>query len=107
MRTGRIKSVPEPERIRSVNLNYLGNALFTAPALCALRARFPRARIDAGTVLYDAFPCAPCRKSPTGGGAFRCLRLLTPERVCQAVLQTLGTGKRRPLMMANAPQVTR
>ncbi len=30
----------------AVNLNYLGDALFTTPALSALRARFPDARMD-------------------------------------------------------------
>jgi heptosyltransferase-1 len=39
------------ERLLAVNLNYLGDALFTTPALSALRTRFPNARIDvlAGT----------------------------------------------------------
>lgn len=36
----------EPARILAVNLNYLGDALFTTPALAALRARFPHAVID-------------------------------------------------------------
>lgn len=36
----------EPERLLAVNLNYLGDALFTTPALAALRARFPKASID-------------------------------------------------------------
>ena len=59
-----------------------------------------------GTVLYDALPCAPCRKSPTCGGAFPCLRTLVPERACEAVLQILGMAKHRTLVMA-APQVSR
>ena len=36
----------DPKRILAVNLNYLGDALFTTPALSALRMRFPDARID-------------------------------------------------------------
>lgn len=36
----------EPEHLLAVNLNYMGDALFTTPALSALRARFPHARID-------------------------------------------------------------
>ncbi|MBC7806431.1 MAG: lipopolysaccharide heptosyltransferase II [Akkermansiaceae bacterium] len=36
----------EPNRILAVNLNYLGDALFTTPALSALRMRFPGARMD-------------------------------------------------------------
>lgn len=33
-------------RLLAVNLNYLGDALFTTPALALLRARFPEAHID-------------------------------------------------------------
>jgi heptosyltransferase-1 len=33
-------------RLLAVNLNYLGDALFTTPALALLRARFPDARLD-------------------------------------------------------------
>lgn len=33
-------------RLLAVNLNYLGDALFTTPAMSALRARYPDARID-------------------------------------------------------------
>jgi lipopolysaccharide heptosyltransferase II len=40
------KSIGEPKRLLAVNLNYLGDALFTTPALAALRGRFPAARID-------------------------------------------------------------
>lgn len=37
---------PEVKRLLVVNLNYLGDALFTTPALAGLRARFPDAAID-------------------------------------------------------------
>ena len=40
------KPIREPQRVLVVNLNYLGDALFTTPALAALRARFPAAQID-------------------------------------------------------------
>ena len=33
-------------RLLCVNLNYMGDALFTTPALAALRARFPGAKMD-------------------------------------------------------------
>lgn len=36
----------EPKRLLAVNLNYLGDVLFTTPALALLRARFPDACID-------------------------------------------------------------
>jgi heptosyltransferase I len=47
------------------------------------------------TVLYDAFSCAPCRKSPTCDGRFDCLRAITPERVYDATCQLLGVATRR------------
>ena len=36
----------QPKRLLAVNLNYLGDALFTTPALATLRARFPEATLD-------------------------------------------------------------
>lgn len=36
----------EPRRILAVNLNYLGDALFTTPALAAIAGRLPGAQID-------------------------------------------------------------
>ena len=41
------------------------------------------------TVMYDALPCAPCRRHPTCGGAYTCLRGLTPARVASAALALL------------------
>ena len=32
-------------------------------------------------VIYHALPCAPCKRSPTCGGVFMCMRDLKPERV--------------------------
>lgn len=51
----------------------------------------------AGTVLYDALSCAPCRKAPTCQGRFDCLRTLVPERVFDAVTSVLGGAGRRAL----------
>ncbi len=52
------------------------------------------------TVLYDALPCAPCRKNPTCDGRFDCMRALTPERVFEAAGDLLGLQTRRiPLPM--------
>jgi heptosyltransferase-1 len=44
------------------------------------------------TVLYDALPCAPCRRNPTCGGAWTCMRQLTPERVAAAAENLLKQG---------------
>lgn len=41
------------------------------------------------TVMYDALPCAPCKRNPTCNGAYTCLRGLTPERVARAALALL------------------
>lgn len=35
-------------------------------------------------VLYDALPCAPCKRRPSCDGAYTCLRQLTPRRVLDA-----------------------
>lgn len=41
-------------------------------------------------VMYDALPCAPCKRKPTCNGAYTCMSGLTPERVVQQALQLLG-----------------
>ena len=60
-----------------------------------------------GAVLYDALPCAPCRKAPTCGGRFNCLRVLSPERVFDAVTPLLGVSARQTLPMASPGEVAR
>lgn len=45
-------------------------------------------------VLYDALPCAPCKRHPTCDSAFTCMRQLTPDRVAQAATVLVGeTGQ--------------
>ncbi|TXH02836.1 MAG: glycosyltransferase family 9 protein [Nevskiaceae bacterium] len=41
------------------------------------------------TVLYEDLPCAPCRRNPTCGGDWTCMRRLTPQRVATAARQLL------------------
>ncbi|MGH8445917.1 MAG: glycosyltransferase family 9 protein [Solimonas sp.] len=41
-------------------------------------------------VMYDALPCAPCRRNPTCDGRYDCMRGLTPERVSNAARQLLN-----------------
>lgn len=41
-------------------------------------------------VMYDALPCAPCRRHPTCDGRFDCMRGLVPARVATAAKQLLG-----------------
>lgn len=42
------------------------------------------------TVLYDALPCAPCKRRPTCNGAFGCMSGLTPERAARALADLLS-----------------
>lgn len=44
------------------------------------------------TVMYDALPCAPCKRNPTCGGAWTCMKQLTPERVAAEALKLLGVA---------------
>ncbi|WP_169729295.1 glycosyltransferase family 9 protein [Solimonas soli] len=43
-------------------------------------------------VMYDALPCAPCRRRPTCEGRYDCMRGLTPQRVATAARQLLGVA---------------
>jgi heptosyltransferase-1 len=43
-------------------------------------------------VMYDALPCAPCRRHPTCDGRYDCMRGLTPLRVATAARQLLGVA---------------
>lgn len=44
------------------------------------------------TVMYDALPCAPCKRSPTCGGAWTCMKQLTPDRAAAAALDLLDAA---------------
>ncbi|MEO0420863.1 MAG: glycosyltransferase family 9 protein [Pseudomonadota bacterium] len=56
------------------------------PTLALFGSTCPYVRTDPapGTVLYDHLDCSPCRRHPTCGGAFTCMREHTPERVLGA-----------------------
>lgn len=41
------------------------------------------------TVMYDALPCAPCKRKPTCGGDWTCMKQLTPQRVATKALELL------------------
>lgn len=41
-------------------------------------------------VVYEPLPCSPCRRDPTCGGAFTCMRLITPQRVAAAARELLA-----------------
>jgi heptosyltransferase-1 len=70
-------------------LTHAGSAL-RVPTVALFGSTRPY--LDAGTprtaVLYDALPCAPCRRHPTCDGRFDCMRGLGVDRVyLQAQLQ--------------------
>ena len=41
-------------------------------------------------VLYEDMPCAPCRRNPSCGGDWTCMRRLTPERVAESAIRILA-----------------
>ncbi|PPE73665.1 glycosyltransferase family 9 protein [Solimonas fluminis] len=41
-------------------------------------------------VMYDGLPCAPCRRHPTCGGDWTCMKQLTPARVAAQAVTLLG-----------------
>lgn len=72
-------------------LTHIGAAL-SVPTVALFGSTRPYLYGGAGplTVLYDALPCAPCGRHPTCGGAYTCLRQLTPARVIDAARALLA-----------------
>lgn len=48
-----------------------------------------------GSVIWLGMPCSPCRRRPTCGGKFTCLRDITPERVLQQAQAMLAAEHSR------------
>jgi len=48
-----------------------------------------------GSVIWLGMPCSPCRRRPTCGGAFTCLRDITPERVLAQAQAMLAAERTR------------
>ncbi|MGE5452507.1 MAG: lipopolysaccharide heptosyltransferase I [Acidobacteriota bacterium] len=63
-------------------LTHMGTAL-RLPTVALFGSTRPY--LSSGTpstqVMYDALPCSPCRRNPTCGGAFTCMKQLTVARV--------------------------
>ena len=75
-------------------LTHIGTA-FARPTICLFGSTRPYLNAGPKTrVLYQALPCSPCRRRPTCGGRFDCMRELT-------VSQVLATTQE--LMVANEP----
>lgn len=45
------------------------------------------------TVLYEALPCSPCRRNPTCGGTFDCMRALAVDSVVEAAQRMYARGR--------------
>lgn len=41
-------------------------------------------------VVHEALPCSPCRRGPTCGGTWTCMRLITPQRVAASARELLA-----------------
>lgn len=49
-----------------------------------------------GSVIWLGLECSPCRRRPTCGGRFTCLRDITPAQVVEHALAMLAAGGARP-----------
>ena len=72
-------------------LTHLGIAL-RRPTLALFGSTRPYLDPDfeQARVLYEPMACSPCRRRPTCGGEFTCMRAHTPERVLEATRTILG-----------------
>lgn len=72
-------------------LTHIGVAVQT-PTLALFGSTCPylRGADSPLTVLYDALPCAPCKRHPTCNGRYDCLRGITPARAAAAAQQLLS-----------------
>lgn len=71
-------------------LTHMGSAL-RRPTIALFGATRPYRDPDAPLtrILYDDLPCAPCRHTPTCGGAYTCMRGLSVERVMSTARRLL------------------
>lgn len=74
-------------------LTHAGSA-YRVPTIALFGSTRPYADPDAPrtVILYDALPCSPCRRNPTCGGRFDCMRAHTVERVHAQARTLLGLG---------------
>ena len=74
-------------------LTHMGTAL-KVPTIALFGSTRPY--LDAGSprtrILYDALPCSPCRRHPTCGGAFTCMKQLSAPRVLNQARELVGTA---------------
>ena len=72
-------------------LTHMGTAL-DVPTIALFGSTRPYldARTPRTVVLYEQLPCSPCRRHPTCGGRYDCMRLHTPEGVLAQAERLLG-----------------
>lgn len=71
-------------------LTHMGSALgVPTVALFGSTCPYRQGPTPRTRVLYDALPCSPCRRRPTCGGAYTCMRGLTVDRVMPVALGLL------------------
>ena len=78
-------------------LTHMGSAL-QVPTVALFGSTRPY--LDAGTarttILYEALPCAPCRRHPTCGGRFDCMRAIEVDAVLQQAHRVMQRVPLRP-----------
>jgi heptosyltransferase-1 len=80
-------------------LTHIGSALdVPTVALFGSTCPYLQVRHSPTVVLYEPLACSPCKREPTCGGRFDCMRAHTVERVLAAVERVREAGAaRRPL----------
>lgn len=74
-------------------LTHMGTALrVPTVALFGSTRPYLRTPSDQTVVMYDALPCSPCRRHPTCGGEFNCMRQFTVERVLAQAMEQYSRG---------------
>jgi len=75
-------------------LTHMGIA-FDRPTVCLFGSTRPYLRSESPKtrVIYHALDCAPCRRNPTCGGAFTCLREITPDEVMETARALFAEGE--------------
>jgi heptosyltransferase-1 len=71
-------------------LTHMGTALgVPTVALFGSTRPYLDARTPRTTVIYEALPCSPCRRHPTCGGRFDCMRAIEVDAVMRQVQRVL------------------